>query len=63
MKKLFLHTGYNKTGSSYIQKCLTRNAAWLQQKGVFYPPDSARAYMQNSQHVPLAAALTGSDRF
>lgn len=37
MKKLFLHIGYPKTGTSGIQRFLTTNAAALEQAGLLYP--------------------------
>ncbi|KIC15143.1 hypothetical protein [Leisingera sp. ANG-Vp] len=57
MKKLFLHIGFNKTGSTSIQRNLVLNAAALQQRGILYPNDPAAPFMQNIQHVPLAGAM------
>lgn len=59
MKKLFLHIGYNKTGSSYIQRCLTRNHEALAGAGFLFPCTPNKPYIQKRQHVPLAARLTG----
>nr|WP_319514334.1 hypothetical protein [uncultured Cohaesibacter sp.] len=58
-KRLVLHIGFNKTGSSYLQKCLHQNAPQLLSKGILYPCEQQVKYLQNSQHVPVAAALTG----
>jgi hypothetical protein len=57
LKKLFLHIGFNKTGSTSIQRNLARNAAALEQAGYLYPGKPSDSYMQNTQHTPLAAAL------
>lgn len=59
MKKLFLHIGFNKTGSTSIQKNLARNAEALKQQGIFFPFRPKAPYMQGRQHVPLAAAVPG----
>ena len=59
VKKLFLHIGFNKTGSTSIQESLLRNAPRLLERGVFYPCNVEAAYFQRVQHVPLAAALPG----
>lgn len=57
MKKLFLHIGFNKTGSTSIQKDLALNAGALLAQGILYPFRPAAPYMQGRQHVPLAAAI------
>ena len=36
-KRIVIHTGPGKTGSSAIQAWLTKNTKWLQSQGVFYP--------------------------
>lgn len=58
-KKLYLHIGFNKTGSTTIQRTLAENSEALLQKGVFYPSNIDAAYQQRWQHVPLAAAVPG----
>lgn len=57
MRKLILHIGFNKTGSTSIQKDLVRNAAALEQIGYLYPGQDSDSFMQNKQHTPLASAL------
>lgn len=57
MKKLFLHIGFNKTGSTSLQKNLEINAKELQARGVLYPSKRNAPFMQRWQHVPLAAAV------
>jgi hypothetical protein len=59
MKKLFLHIGFNKTGSSSIQQNLSLNENHLMEQGIFYPNDANAPFMQRWQHVPLAAAVPG----
>ena len=39
-KRIILHIGPPKTGSSAIQKFLLDNGTFLQQKGIYYPPHS-----------------------
>jgi hypothetical protein len=34
---LYLHCGYHKTGSSYLQSVLAANCDYLQKHGIFYP--------------------------
>ncbi len=60
MKKLILHIGFNKTGSTSIQQNLALNADRLRDRGILYPYDPAAPYTQRWQHVPLAAALPGN---
>lgn len=59
MKKLFLHIGFNKTGSTSLQQNLAANTAALARQGILYPHDPQAPYMQRWQHVPLAAAIPG----
>lgn len=56
-KKLFLHIGFNKTGSTTIQRTLAENSEALLKRGVFYPNNIDASYQQRWQHVPLAAAV------
>lgn len=60
-RNLYLHIGFNKTGSSYIQDCLVKNIDTLEKSGFTYPAESDATYVQNKQHVPLAAALSNFD--
>lgn len=59
MKKLFLHIGFNKTGSTSLQQNLAANSDALARQGILYPHDPQAPYMQRWQHVPLAAAMPG----
>lgn len=59
MKKLFLHIGFNKTGSTSLQRDLAHNAAVLAEQGILYPCDPQAPFMQRWQHAPLAAAVPG----
>ena len=59
MKKLFLHIGFNKTGSTSTQHNLAENADALRRQGIFYPFAPDASYGQRWQHVPLAAAVPG----
>lgn len=42
-KKLFLHIGARKTGSSFLQTMFTRNAENFLKQGLYYPLDKANA--------------------
>lgn len=57
MKKLILHIGFNKTGSTSLQHNLFLNAKALERLGYCYPGAPSDSFMQNRQHTPLAAAL------
>lgn len=57
MKQLYLHIGFNKTGSTSLQHCLSQNSAVLEASGYLYPGQPQDSYVQNRQHTPLAAAL------
>lgn len=59
MKRLYLHIGFNKTGSTSLQKTLARNAGALAEQGILYPYDPQAPYTQRWQHAPLAAAVPG----
>ncbi len=36
-KTLYLHVGFSKTGTSYIQSSLAYNREWLREQGLYYP--------------------------
>lgn len=57
MKRLVLHIGFYKTGTTSIQACLSVNSAQLLSQGVFYPKDMGASYVQRRKHSPLVAAL------
>lgn len=59
-KKIFLHIGFFKAGSTSIQVGLKHNAAFLERNGFLYPFRPGAAYVQNGQHTPLRAALTNA---
>ena len=40
MKKIYVHIGPPKTGSSVIQYWLNSNYKWLEMQGIYYPPHS-----------------------
>jgi hypothetical protein len=52
MRRLILHMGLPKTGTTALQVWCVRNRGWLQQRGVWYPPfrSDARA-MDGGSHV------------
>jgi hypothetical protein len=61
MKRLIIHIGDYKAGSTSIQNFLFANQTALIEQGIGYPGDHQKLYFQDRQHVPLAAALTGKN--
>lgn len=56
MKKLILHIGYNKTGTTAIQKSFKYNRKRLEKKGIFYPMH-CRGKRKSPAHHSLAESL------
>jgi hypothetical protein len=59
---LYLHCGYHKTASSYLQSCFASKKALLAKHGIFYPDDprqvdSARGIPTAGNGAELAQAL------
>ena len=59
MRTIYIHIGFNKTGTTSIQNDLVINAGNLAQQGYLYPYESDAIYIQRWQHLPLAAASPG----
>ena len=59
MKKVFLHIGTHKTGSTSIQRELYENRKNLQSKGFYYPQSCAN---EDGNHSPLAWAICRDER-
>ena len=59
MKTIYIHIGFNKTGTTSLQNDLVNNAGKLAQRGVLYPYEEDAIYIQRWQHLPLAAACPG----
>lgn len=57
MKRLVLHIGFYKTGTTSIQACLSVNQEKLLSEGIFYPKNTSASYVQRRKHSPLVAAL------
>lgn len=55
-KKLFVHIGVHKTGSSSIQQALSESGYRLHQEGVIYP-SCCRHPIAHTQHALLAGSL------
>jgi len=56
-KKMFLHIGLHKTGTTHIQSFLGRNSAVLKKQGILYPS----IYIDPSyQHRPVVHAIRGT---
>ncbi|MGZ9096695.1 MAG: hypothetical protein ACXW30_00165 [Micavibrio sp.] len=64
MKKVILHIGQSKTGTTSLQAFLSENRKGLEQQGVLYPDcflNNVPLQMQN--HNSLGDALYGSNRY
>ena len=57
-RRLILHGGAPKTGTSALQWCLNENRAVLAERGFWYPPPSNR---REPKHQELIAALMADD--
>ena len=57
MKKVWLHIGIHKTGTTTLQKFFVENKAVLLQKGLCYPTEGSYFYKQGENHSLLAHAL------
>ena len=60
-KKILLHIGPPKTGSSAIQKCFLDNASILLENGIFYPSHATdnNGISSGHQHVILSENVAG----
>lgn len=61
IKRAILHIGGEKTGSTTLQRFLTRNTAVLKQAGFYYPCAANDVCFENDGHFPVAAALIDGD--
>ncbi len=57
-RRLILHGGTPKTGTSALQWCLDANRNLLEERGFWYPPPSSR---REPKHQALVAALLADD--
>ena len=56
-KKLFLHIGSEKTGTTTLQNFCSINSAYLNDQGFFYPCLEELPYVNNRAHSPLPASF------
>lgn len=56
-RRIILHIGGEKTGTTTLQKYLFCNAAILRQRGIRYFNDRSKPYVSGVAHFPLAARL------
>lgn len=61
MRRCFIHIGTHKTGTTSIQRLLSRNSSALQERGYFYP--RAGRLKLVSGHHNLAWEMSGDERF
>jgi hypothetical protein len=57
VKRTFLHIGGEKTGTTTLQRFLSKNARQLRRLGCYYPCENNNPIFQNKAHFPLAACL------
>lgn len=63
LKKAVLHIGVHKTGTSFIQGCLSKNRSWLLERRVFYEPgDKVTAHHPTNHHTLIQRFEDGSRR-
>lgn len=66
-KKIIIHCGIHKTGSSYLQRMLRDNAAVLEQRGIFYPinphPDVQRTGNHSSIAIKYERGMGADEHF
>lgn len=60
-RRLILHAGTHKTGTTSIQKVLADNREWLQQRGLYYPPGGSAFGRSDIPHHLFCRALNGID--
>ena len=57
MKRLIVHIGWEKTGTTSLQAFMSKNAKNLEKSGIFYPNDHYLTFVQGIGHFPLAGAI------
>lgn len=57
-QRLVIHIGMHKTGSSSIQRCLSRNRWALRRLGVYYPPSIGPDGERQPKHNALFTAIS-----
>ena len=57
MKKVWLHIGTHKTGTTTLQKFFFENKEVLLQRGLYYPTEGSYFYQEGENHSLLAHAL------
>jgi len=67
MKTLYLHCGYHKTGSSFLQMLFARNRQLLEKKNIFYPFSADEVDMLQGKISPgngaeLSDSLTSANQ-
>ena len=62
-RRLFLHIGLEKTGTSTLQHFLSRNFKALGEYGFVYPRDVDKSYVQRPFHAPIAGVFANQKDF
>ncbi|NOD37087.1 MULTISPECIES: hypothetical protein [unclassified Ruegeria] len=62
MKRLIVHIGWEKTGTTSLQAFMSNNCDKLENVGVHYPNDRHLTFVQGNGHFPLAGALTNQNK-
>jgi hypothetical protein len=58
-RQIFIHIGGEKTGTTTLQRFLTRNTSELKKAGFFYPCEAHNICFESIAHFPIAASLVG----
>lgn len=59
-RRLIIHIGTEKTGTTTLQHFLHHNAKTLEKLGIWYPTDPTRSYNERKAQFPLAGSLANS---
>ena len=62
-KQIYLHIGFEKTGSTSIQKYFSTYSSQLEKAGVFYLADKKNKLVYDETHWPMAAMLAKNNKF
>lgn len=60
-RRVLLHIGGEKTGTTTLQKYLFRNAETLKSRGIHYLNDGSKPYVADVAHFPVAACLIAEE--
>lgn len=62
-KRVYIHIGFEKTGSTAIQDYCAANSDALARKGIFYPADKSAPLVYDRTHWPIVAVFSETNKF